>query len=262
MTTFQTEHGDRTALDNEVLRVEVGSRLLGLGVGSDDQDMLGVYVESDVDVLGTREPRAHYTARTQREGGRSGPGDIDLTLYPLRRYLRLAVQGNPSVLLLLYAPASALLTRTTLGEELREHRSLIVSRQAGHRFLGYLHAQRERMLGRDKRARVPKRPELIERYGFDTKYAYQALRLGMQGVELLTTGTVSLPMRPEQREMLLAVRTGGIPFQECVSLIKAHEAQLQRALDAATPLSDEPDLDTIERWSVSAHLRHWSWNVR
>ena len=36
----------------------------------------------------------------------SGPGqaDIDRTLYPLRRFLRLAASGNPSILMCLWAP--------------------------------------------------------------------------------------------------------------------------------------------------------------
>src|SRR5688572_31106775 len=42
------------------------------------------------------------------------------------------------------------------------------------------------------------RPELEEMYGFDTKYAMHMLRLGFQGVELLTTGRLNLPMRSEE----------------------------------------------------------------
>jgi uncharacterized protein len=32
------------------------------------------------------------------------------------------------------------------------------------------------------------RPELVAVHGYDTKYAMHALRLGLQGIELLTTG--------------------------------------------------------------------------
>jgi len=45
-------------------------------------------------------------------------------------------------------------------------------------------------------------------YGFDTKYAMHMLRLGFQGVELLTTGRLSLPMREPERSYLLDVRRG------------------------------------------------------
>ena len=33
--------------------------------------------------------------RTQPEGSRSGPGDIDRTLHSVRRFVRLAASGTP-----------------------------------------------------------------------------------------------------------------------------------------------------------------------
>ena len=36
--------------------------------------------------------------RTQPEGVRSGPGDLDLIVYSLRKWMRLALTGNPTVL--------------------------------------------------------------------------------------------------------------------------------------------------------------------
>jgi hypothetical protein len=42
--------------------------------------------------------------RTQPEGLRSGPGDTDRTLHSLRRFVRLAASGNPSILMAMWAP--------------------------------------------------------------------------------------------------------------------------------------------------------------
>lgn len=79
----------------------------------------------------------HYVSRTQPEGIRSGPGDTDLTLYSLRKYMRLATDGNPTVLTVLYAPQEAVLHRTDLGDGLREMAPRIASRRASCRFVGY-----------------------------------------------------------------------------------------------------------------------------
>jgi hypothetical protein len=38
------------------------------------------------------------------------------------------------------------------------------------------------------------RPELVAVHGYDTKYAMHALRLGLQGIELLSTGRITLPV--------------------------------------------------------------------
>lgn len=149
-----------------------------------------------------------YIYRTQPEGVRSGPGDLDLTVYSLRKWLRLALAGNPTILLPLFAPPEHLVAITPPGDELRERSRMIVSRRAGHRFLGYLRAQRERLLGL-RGSRHTNRPELVEVYGFDTKFAMHMVRLGVQGVELLETGRISLPLREPWLSWLRDLRQGG-----------------------------------------------------
>ena len=73
------------------------------------------------------------------------------------------------------------------GAELRALTPAIVSRRVQGPFLGYLQAQQQRLTGERGQKRIH-RPELEEMYEFDTKYAMHMLRLGFQGVELLTTG--------------------------------------------------------------------------
>ena len=119
--------GDRdTALANQIVRVEVGSTAHGMGTGDDDLDLMGVYIETPEQILGIAPTREHYVSRTKPEGVRSGPGDIDLTMYGLRKYLRLATAGNPTVLVLLYG--ATVHAMTPLGEKLRALAPSIVSR--------------------------------------------------------------------------------------------------------------------------------------
>lgn len=92
--------------DSTILLVEAGSTAHGTGLpGGEDHDELGVVMERPAEVLGLGE-RGFPTVmqRTQPEGTRSGPGDTDRTLHSLRRYLRLAASGNPSILMSLWAP--------------------------------------------------------------------------------------------------------------------------------------------------------------
>jgi len=149
-----TEHGDGSpARAGEILRTVVGSGVHGIAIaGTDDHDEMGVFIEPAECVVGLRGPADHFVYRTQPEGARSGPGDTDLVMYSLRRYLRLATMGNPTVLLPLYAPAEAIMICHPLGEQLRALAPAVLSQRAVHRFLGYLNGQRERLL--------PHRPRL------------------------------------------------------------------------------------------------------
>ena len=253
--------GDReVAPRNEILRAEVGSGVHGMAIaGTDDHDELAVYVEEPGQLLGLVATPGHWVWRTQPMGARSGHGDIDLTAYSLRKFLRLATSGNPTVLLPFFATGRSLIATTPLGDELRALAPQVLSALAGRRFLGYLDGQLERMLGGGRQSRVPSRPELVERHGYDTKYASHALRLGRQGVELMLTGTLSLPLRSDDLAACLAVKRGEVDQAEALRLIEASRAELAGILDSGGGvLRPKPDLEGVNDWLVSAHRRHWA----
>ncbi|MFT4125826.1 MAG: nucleotidyltransferase domain-containing protein [Gordonia sp. (in: high G+C Gram-positive bacteria)] len=255
------EYGDaEVALPNEILRSVVGSGVHGIAIpGTDDHDELGVYVEPPDHVLGVGDHRADYIWRTQPEGVRSGPGDTDLVVYSLRKYLRLAIKGNPTVLLPLFAPAASLVTLTPLGEELRDMRSEFLTRAAVERFLGYMHSQHERMLGHSRRT-VPHRPELIEKYGWDVKYGSHALRLAYQGHEIASTAWLTLPMADAERARVLAVKRGEVPRAEVSAEIGRLARRVRGLLDEnRAPLPEHVDRQRISAWAVDARRRHWGW---
>ncbi|MGB3439310.1 MAG: nucleotidyltransferase domain-containing protein [Actinophytocola sp.] len=258
-----TEHGNRdVALRGEILRTVVGSGVHGIAIaGTDDHDEMGVYIEPPAHVVGTDGAAQHYVFRTQPEGVRSGPGDTDLVSYSLHKYLRLATKGNPTALLPLYAPQDAVITITPLGEELRALAPKILSRGAVHRFLGYLAAQRERLLGHGSHGKVPSRPELVARHGYDVKYASHALRLAYQGLEVARDARLTLPMPDAERERVLAVKRGDVADQaEVLAEIADVQARVEDLLaTGSTPLPAEPDTEAISAWAVSAHRRHWGW---
>lgn len=258
---LHVEYGDSSvALPHEILRSVVGSGVHGIAIeGTDDHDEMGVYIEPPEWVLGVEKHREDYVWRTQPEGVRSGPGDTDLVLYSLRKYLRLTIKGNPTVMLPLYAPAASLVVLTPLGEELRDMRATFLSQVAVERFLGYMRSQHERMLGTSRR-NVPNRPELIERYGWDVKYGSHALRLAHQGLEIASTGHLSLPMPDRERERVLAVKRGEVARDEVSAEISSLEAKVRSLLDeGGSPLPRTADHDRISAWAIDAQRRHWGW---
>jgi uncharacterized protein len=252
-----SEYGNRAAaLAGEILRTVVGSGVHGIAVeGTDDTDEMGVYIEPPEAVFGLQAPLPHYVHRTQPEGHPSGPGDVDLVMYSLRKYLHLAAKGNPTVLLPLFAPEDAVLTATKLGRELREMRSKFLSQQAGRRFLGYMHGQRERIVSGRK---LPNRPELVAEHGYDTKYAAHALRLAYEGLEVVRDGTLTLPMPPTERDHVLRVKRGELPLGSVLGSISTLSIEIENRLDnRMTSLPARPDLDALTKWSVRAHARAW-----
>ncbi len=243
----------RVAEGGCILRSVVGSTVHGLSnPGTDDRDEMGVCVEPPEYVIGLRR-FDHWVFRTQPEGKPSGPGDLDLTIYGLRKYCRLAAKGSPTVLLLLFVGGDHVVERTPLGEELQALAPAFVSRRAGRAFLGYLDGQRRSLLGE---RHAPRTRELSRDHGYDTKYAMHALRIAHQGNELLTTGRISLPVTEPERARLMEVRRGEIPLDDVLAELAVRTSTLERSVHDSE-LPDEADHAAIDDFLVGAYRRSW-----
>lgn len=253
-TPHTSERAWRTANENLILLTEVGSRLHGVSIGSDDQDMAGVCIEPPEVMLGTQQFEL-YEYRTQPQGVRSGPGDIDLNVYGMAKWVRLIIAGNPSHLLPLFAPDDKTFAIDWPGRELRENARLFLAKEHARKFLGYLNGQRQEMLG--ERAPRTNRPELIEQYGYDTKSAYQGLRIAMQGIQLMRTGEIMLPMDQHESKFLVQVRNGRYTQGEVLKKLGALEADLMAAAQYSSVLPERVDNDYVNNWLTDMYRRWW-----
>lgn len=244
-----------------MLQAEVGSTAWGLNLtDKGDRDEMGICIEPYPEAMGLGQPFENEvfrtaTVRTGKHDEPSQPGDLDLVIYGLRKYLQLALKGNPTVLTLLYAPQRSWVLGHALGAHLQELAPRIVSRQAGKAFLGYLQAQRMRMKGERGGSHGVKHVEDLERCGYDTKYAMHMLRLGYQGIELLSTGRMSMPMQEETRLYLLSVRRGESTAEAVLRRCGELEDEL-RGLLTTSPLPESPDRAYVEHWMLGAY---WNW---
>ena len=244
------------AARHEILRTVVGSTVHGTAVsGQDDLDLMGICVEPPEYVVGLRR-FDQYIFRTQPEGVRSGPGDVDLTVYSARKWCRLALAGNPTVLLPLFVSEAHIVSITDAGKELRNMAYAFASKRAGKAFLGYMTQQRERLIG-VRGGKHTNRPELIEKYGYDSKYAAHMIRLGLQGVEFMTTGKLELPANEETRSTLIAVRTGQMPYDDILTLAADLERQVEDLL-VTSPLPRDANEAVVESWLLCTYHEAWS----
>lgn len=250
-----------------ILRGLVGSTVHGLSVndGNDDRDEMGICVEPLRTMVGLNTfEQFIYRSAAEREGkhdAKSKAGDLDLVIYSLRKWVKLALDGNPTIINLLFTPDEEIVTITEDGHALRRLRPALVSRKAGGRFLGYLTAQRERLLGL-RGGKDVNRPEYESKYGYDTKYAMHMVRLGVQGVEFMLTGKITLPMPEPERSRIREIRTGGVPLEDVVAWTETLE-ELLVELRQSSPLPENPAYEVVEAFLATTYYnqwrRDWSW---
>jgi uncharacterized protein len=256
-----------------ILRVQVGSGVHGTSVaGQDDRDEMGICLEppelvtglarvpSGIDAIGAPVRFEQYERHTawDRPGGvanRSGANDLDVVVYSARKWCQLALAGNPTVLLALFVPDAEVVFRSRVGAELVDNAHRFVSGLAAERFLGYLRSQKAAMTG--EVGAHTNRPELVAEHGYDTKYAMHAMRLGLQGVELLTTGRITLPVPEPGRSYLRAIRRGELPLADVVESVSEAESRLA-ALRDAHAVPDQPDRAWVNAWLHRSHLDYWA----
>lgn len=246
-----------------ILRCVVGSSAHGLHLndGLEDRDEMGICIEPMNVAMGVAAPFEQYIYRSaaEREHRHDAPsvgGDLDLVVYSLRKFARLALGGNPTVLMVLFAPD--VVQCDARGSQLRELAHAFASRVAGKKFLGYLSSQRQRMLGeRGNGGHGRPRSMLTEKFGYDTKFAMHMLRLGYQGIEYLQTGRLTMPMNEPERSYLFSVRQGGFDMQHVLTRAGELERELKDLL-SSSPLPEEPDTAAVDDWMVRVYFRNWS----
>jgi predicted nucleotidyltransferase len=249
-----------------LLRGIVGSSAHGLHLeGQDDIDQMAVAVEPPEFLIGLARAKfefdrqyqqgfEHHVERTQPEGARSGPGDLDRTTFSLRKWMRLATAGNPTVLLLLFVPEEGCDVLTPFGRELRGLAPKIISKQCGPKFLGYLSGQKQSMLG--LRTKKVTRTDLIDKYGWDVKYGMHAIRLAIQGIEIMEEGRLTLPMKRDARALVRSIREGKMTESEALDTLEHYESELRHAVEKSK-LPDNPDYSAINRFLIKAYYDTW-----
>jgi predicted nucleotidyltransferase len=240
-------------LDNLIHLFVGGSELHGAKVkNTDDLDIYGVYLEPPELVLGL-EKQDFYVWSTAGDERRNGPDDIDVCLYSLRKWAGLAAKGNPTALHFLFSHNHA--PRPEPWAEVLKHRDVFLSRQASTQFRGFADAQLRRLqgIGAGKKGQ---RHELIGAHGYDIKAAMHVIRLLNEGIELMRSGTITLP-RPE-KELLITIRTGNYgSLDRALNLSNALFSELEQA-EAVSPLPEKADRSKISAVVTETYLRFWN----
>jgi predicted nucleotidyltransferase len=200
-----------------ILEAHAGSTVYGTAIEDSDIDLRGLAVPPPRFFLGME-------AFEQSE-----QKDPDRTIYGIRKWFRLAEQGNPNILELLWTPRNHYTVWTDEGARLVEHRDLFLGKHIKPRYIGYARSQLHRMKKLNKGANTnPKRVALVNRWGFDTKNAMHLVRLLRMGLEILTEQTLHV-QRHDARD-LLAIRNGEWSYERVIRESERIEALIDEAV--------------------------------
>jgi predicted nucleotidyltransferase len=232
-----------------------GSALHGAksGDGLEDLDIYGVFVEPPTVALGI-DCFEHFCWSTSGNERKNVAGDVDITLYSLRKWASLAAKGNPTSLHFLTAENTLPCYYMSNWGLLTDYKRLFYSKVAAKQFLGFADAQLGRLEGRIGAGKHGQRPELIGKYGYDTKAGMHVIRLLSECIELMTEHRITLP-RPE-KDLLIHIRNGGWSLDKLIEESKKLFVKAKEAMAAST-LPDTVDRTRISALVAECYQKQW-----
>ncbi|MEH1164016.1 nucleotidyltransferase domain-containing protein [Micromonospora sp. CPCC 205539] len=213
-----------------VLAVVVGSRAYGLDVPGSDHDRRGVYVPPTRAFWHLDKPPTHL----------DGPA-VEQFSWEFERFCTLALQGNPTVLEVLWSPLVE--TVTADGERLLAARQAFLSKRLAQTYGGYARDQLDRVTARRERTGET-----------NHKQAMHMIRLLVAGAHALRTGEILVDVR-HLREKLLTVRRGELPWAEITAWAADLLTDLADASTAST-LPEQPDRAAVDRLLTAVRERN------
>lgn len=247
-------------LPNVHYETEVGSVAYGVSQKSSDLDIYGFcippkemvfpHLVGEIPGFGRQKQRFEQ----YQQHGIEDPDDPDLiwdvTIYAIVRFFMLCMENNPNMIEAIFTPERCVLTCSDVGKLVRDRRQIFLHKGSWHKFKGFAYSQVHKMKTKNPEG---KRVQLIEKFGFDVKFAYHAVRLMDEAEQILTTHDLDLE---ESAERLIAIRRGEWTQEEVMAYFERKEEELQALYETST-LPHSPDEGAIKQLLLDCFEEAW-----
>lgn len=240
-----------------------GSSAYGVATDSSDLDVYGFcippkevmfpHLKGEVPGFGTQTQRfdvwqQHHMLDAIADDGAGC--EYDLSVYSIARYFQLCMDNNPNMIDSLFTPDDCVVFSTEIGRHVRAHRSLFLHRGAFQKFSGYAYSQISKMKSKQPEG---KRKELVERFGFDVKFAYHVVRLVEEARQILAEGDMDLR---RNADILKSIRAGEWTLEDIERHFAEAEPELRRLYEIS-PLPYRPDEAAIKELLLNCLEMHY-----
>lgn len=250
-------HPPSFLLDNLQYEVLMGSEAYGTATDTSDKDIYGfcippkdvVFPHLSGEIQGFGRTKKRFEQYQESHIGDGGTS-YDVSVYGIVRYFHLCMENNPNILDSLFVPRECVISSTQVGELTRESRWAFLHKGCWPKFKGYAYSQLSKMSSQN---RVGKRKEMVEKHGFDLKFASHVVRLLYEAEQILTTGDLDLR---RDREHLKAIRRGEVSEADIRQWAADKEKQLEVAYHTSS-LPWGPDEDSIKSLLLKCLEHHY-----
>lgn len=102
------------------------------------------------------------------------------------------------------------------------------------------------------------RLDLIQKFGYDCKFASHLLRLLDEGLQLLTEGTLTFPL--PNNNLIRDVKLGKYTLDQVLKMAEEKEKLVEQAY-LLSPLPNTPNLTSIDQVQIDMLKEYWGWTT-
>lgn len=219
-----------TAQPHFLLRGIAGSTAHGLATENSDEDLHGVFSWPTEDFLDLSTPPESIT----------GHDPQDYSYHELKKFLKLALKANPTVLELLWLDEYLDVDNAWGGDLIYHRKEFLSSRSVYNAYGGYAHDQFKKL---ERRALHGEASFSSDTRNRTAKHARHLFRLLEQGSDLLTKGTFSIKVKNPQFYFDLMEMTP----EQWSELYKVAATEFERSYKFSL-LPDEPNMEWASSW--------------
>lgn len=241
------------AENNLILKVMVGSKLYGTDTVNSDKDYVGIFIPNKEYVMGLSKcEQVEIRSNPSDSGHRNSKDDTDTVLYSLPKFIKLAHENNPNIIEIFFVDPQHQVFCNEYGKRLLESFPFFISKRVKHKFLGYAHSQKMKVLNKNP---IGNRKEYVEKYGYDVKFASHLIRLLSEGLTLLVEGKLHFPI--DHNRYITAVKEGKYDMGQVMAKADQLESLVEQAYVNST-LPNSPDRDAIEDLQIEMMEDFWT----
>lgn len=219
-----------------ILKVRTGSHCHGTALPTSDVDTRGVCIPNEHYFLGIK----NFEQFEDKEN--------DTVIYGWAKFIHLAIKGNMSIMNIMFVHKKDIFFKDEFGDRLLAFRENFLSRNIVRAAYGFCKSQIHKMAR--CHGDCGNRKELVDKHGFDTKFAYHAVMITNMSIDLLKSG-VYVPLRPpSEQKLLLKIRNGEINYEKVTEIIQQNLLTI-KTLEIISDLKDTPNLELISDFSVN-----------
>lgn len=247
-------------LDNLMYLCQMGSVAYGISTEGSDVDIYGFCVPPKAQLFPHLAGNIHgfdqlnNFEQWQQHHIQDPDNDkeYDFSVFSIIKYFVLTMNNNPNMIDSLFVPRNCVLHSTQMSEYIRENRKRFLHKGSWFKFRGYAFSQMTKMLNKNPDPKS-KRYELVQKHGYDTKFAVHLVRLLLEVEQILVEGDIDLQ---RGRKQLKAIREGEWSLDEIIGWSKDKEKELDTVYLRCT-LPERPDRTFIKNLLIHCLEIHY-----